>query len=513
MSSTKKFFKSSMVYFMGNVLTKIISFFLLPLYTTRISTDEYGYFNTSTNYLDILIAILCMEIWSVIMRFMFDYEGRRGKEKAITNGLVIFCVSLLGYCAVFAVLALALDLQYLLLIFIMGLCSMIQAIYTYTTRGLGYNAVFAVSGIVGSLVNSLTNVALILGFSMTVKSLYLAAIAGYVVQILMLERKVHLLRAIHPKLVRPRLLKRMLRFSLPLAANAVCACFLTNYNSIMVTNLLGLSEEQNGLIYTRRGGFIDIAHVRDTADNTFYLFNRIAPTLGQAGRIFYSEELGVRRVQLNAFTPPAGVRQRYQLAAWLAGHLAFEIAQWHEIAQWYGFQSVPGFSEEISAFSPEDLYSNLLGARLAINVILSGHGGSLEDYNQAMDAALKQVLTRLLVATRGETEAMFQQIDGDWWNSHRRVPDKFLVLKRNYDLQENRLPTPVPFETMPPYRLTMPEQVGGFRLRDLGELQIYPGHDMQALPVPAQYYGAGAFQGLADRAHEADKTQLARTEK
>lgn len=50
-----------------------------------------------------------------------------------------------------------------------------------------------------------------------------------------------------------------------------------------VKNLLGLSEEQNGLIYTRRGGFIDIAHVRDTADNTFYLFNRIAPTLGGRG--------------------------------------------------------------------------------------------------------------------------------------------------------------------------------------------------------------------------------------
>lgn len=164
-------------------------------------------------------------------------------------------------------------------------------------------------------------------------------------------------------------------------------------------------------------------------------------------------------------------------------------------------------------FSPEDLYSNLLGARLAINVILSGHGGSLEDYNRAMDAALKQVLTRLLVATRGETEAMFQQIDGDWWNSHRRVPDKFLVLKRNYDLQENRLPTPVPFETMPPYRLTMPEQVGDSAYATSANCRSIQWHDMQALPVPAQYYGAGAFQGLADRAHEADKTQLARTEK
>ncbi len=54
-----------------------------------------------------------------------------------------------------------------------------------------------------------------------------------------------------------------------------------------VKNLLGLSEEQNGLIHTRRGGFIDIAHVRDTADNTFYLFNRIAPTLARRRRIFY----------------------------------------------------------------------------------------------------------------------------------------------------------------------------------------------------------------------------------
>ena len=35
----------------------------------------------------------------------------------------------------------------------------------------------------------------------------------------------------------------------------------------------------------------------------------------------------------------------------------------------------------------------------------------------------------------------------------------------------------------------------------------------QALPVPEQYYGAAAFQGLADRAREADKTQLARIEK
>ena len=60
--------------------TKIISFFLLPLYTTRISTDEYGYFNTSTNYLDILIAILCMETVSYTHLPETTAEPRGGEK-------------------------------------------------------------------------------------------------------------------------------------------------------------------------------------------------------------------------------------------------------------------------------------------------------------------------------------------------------------------------------------------------------------------------------------------------
>jgi Protein of unknown function (DUF4056) len=280
-----------------------------------------------------------------------------------------------------------------------------------------------------------------------------------------------------------------------------------------IKDLVGLNDEKSGLIYTHRGGFIDIAHVRDTADNTFYIFSKIYPKLGQQWRFFYSEELGLRRIQLNAFTPPAAMAQRYTLAAWLAGKIAFELAQWHEIAQWYGFQSVPGFSEEISAFSPEDLYSNLLGARLAINVILKGHAGSVEAYNEAMDGEIHQALVGLGVVTREETEKKFREVDGDWWNSKRRVPDKFLVLKRNYALSDKRLPTPVPFEEAQPYQLQMPATVAGMALSTLGELQIYKGRDMERLPSPHGHYAPSQFQPLADKAQAADQTQLDRMQK
>ena len=38
---------------------------------------------------------------------------------------------------------------------------------------------------------------------------------------------------------------------------------------------MGSKDEQNGNIYTRRGGFLDMGHLRDCADWTAYLYNLI----------------------------------------------------------------------------------------------------------------------------------------------------------------------------------------------------------------------------------------------
>ena len=43
MNSTKRnFFKSSICYLLGNILSKVIVVFLLPLYTNNISPEDYG---------------------------------------------------------------------------------------------------------------------------------------------------------------------------------------------------------------------------------------------------------------------------------------------------------------------------------------------------------------------------------------------------------------------------------------------------------------------------------------
>lgn len=277
-----------------------------------------------------------------------------------------------------------------------------------------------------------------------------------------------------------------------------------------LARVFGLSRENNGVIYTRRGGFIDVAHVRDTADMTFYLFSHIWPRLGLASEIRLDDELGERWIKLFAFTAPTDPVQRYTLSAYLAARIAFQLAAWHEIAQWYGYRSLPGFSEMISAFSPEDLYSNLLGGKLAIDVLFSGYAHSVADYNLAMQALIPDALQQLEAVSTAQTRVHFDQVEGTWWDSQRRVPEKFLLLRRDYQLEDYRRPARVPGEKATALTLQLPAEVEGFVLSALGELQIWPGKAMKSLPRPLTYYTYRDFPALAAKAKAEDDKHLLR---
>ncbi|QCT87618.1 DUF4056 domain-containing protein [Escherichia sp. E4742] len=278
-----------------------------------------------------------------------------------------------------------------------------------------------------------------------------------------------------------------------------------HYNdSLLPVSINGGAAEYNGIVWTAKGGFVDTAHVRDTADMTVWIFTNLWPRLGDAfslnpGR----EELVQRRLVFRAFTPPSSPRERYILAAGMAARLAWQLAAWHEIAQWYGFESVPGFSEEVSAFSPEDLWSNMLGARIAESLILSGHVSGRRMYEVAMGQALRQVLTQLGAATHAGTRARLRQLDGLWWDSRRVLPDKWLLRRRNYDMADVRCPTPVPGGDASVLCLTLPLSAGTMP----AALQLWPGQKMRRLPATTGFYSVADFSRLAAMAERADMLQ------
>jgi len=248
----------------------------------------------------------------------------------------------------------------------------------------------------------------------------------------------------------------------------------------------GLERENNGLVYTCRSGFIDLAHLRDYADITVYLAAKIARWMDTGGVIELADQGGKRRILLQPIDAEriADVG-RHPLAVALAQWLAFQMSTWHELASWYGYAPVPYWPEKMSAFSPEDLYSSLLGIKLAGGIILFHDTSDDVEYEGAMNAWIKTAMKRMQTTTKESATAAIYAVDGRWWDSNKRLPDWQVLLRRNFDAGPSLEPwlvsmafSPEPGPSIgcdnagPPLRLRSPSSFEGVRFEHDATLEI-----------------------------------------
>lgn len=190
---------------------------------------------------------------------------------------------------------------------------------------------------------------------------------------------------------------------------------------------LGNENENNGILYTLNGGFIDLGHVRDIADWTAYLYSVIELHKGENYKFKIGYEGGKKILSINI---PEEIEMEDQLQ--IAADIAFQFSMWHEISTWFGASSFPFVKERFSSFSVEDAYSNLLGSLLAIEAIKSDL-----PYEEAMTNLLNSKLKELEVIPTFEGQKMaMEQADNVFYTSVRKIPSGKILLEHNFQNEE-----------------------------------------------------------------------------
>lgn len=193
------------------------------------------------------------------------------------------------------------------------------------------------------------------------------------------------------------------------------------------------ASEKNGLVYTCRGGFVDLAHVRDYADWTVYLASEIDRHAASGGVIALPPEGGDRYLVVQPLPPSRLTRAtRRATVIDLARYAAFNLSIWHELATGSGWASFQMFPETASTFSPEDLYSNAIGTRIAADILFDDRADGEGEFNAAMTERLPATLAQLGAIDKDGTHAALAGVDGTWWDSSQRLPSEMLVKVRNY---------------------------------------------------------------------------------
>jgi hypothetical protein len=243
---------------------------------------------------------------------------------------------------------------------------------------------------------------------------------------------------------------------------------ITALDKIGAHHYLGDPSEQNGIMYTLRGGFIDMGHLRDQADWTAFLYSQLIESRNAGS---FSMILG-REGGEKTLTVEISASLTNSDLVHLAGKIAYDLSVWHEIATWFGASSIPFIPERYSSFSIEDAYSNLLGVTVGIKAIESEL-----PYEEAVTKIITQTLADLNVVTN-ETETILamEDVRNIWWTREKRLPSGKVLLQRQLNVYPCLRPWLVPgWAKLPqePKELNVPEYTAsGKPLNDFYELEF-----------------------------------------
>ncbi len=193
--------------------------------------------------------------------------------------------------------------------------------------------------------------------------------------------------------------------------------------------------ENNGIAYTCRGGHIDVTHARICADNVRYLYYKIRKDLLASNpNIKFKLNVEPSTYFVTLHYPPEWEELTKKEKRLVADELALEMSQyftfamttWHEVLTWFGYKCMAVLPEQPSAFSWEDIYSNLVGIRIAAQALQDDE----HSYNKAVTIALKNELENLGVQSHHTAWQAAEKMRGKWFDGLVLVNMK----ERNFDI-------------------------------------------------------------------------------
>lgn len=224
-SRIKRLIKDIFIFTAGNASSKIILLFLMPLYTTKLTTAEYGISDTLNTLIELLVPIITLCMAEAVFRFSIETENHIN-EIAFFNGSKIMLYGFSIFTVIGLLLKLLFDYEYaFVLVWMLISYSMKQFLGCYL-RGIGKSMAFATSGVIGTLVLVISNILLLVSFNQGINGYLWSIVASNTVSILMMAVTVHPIKIIcsnfkrktHEKKV---VLNNMLRYSLPIIPNSI----------------------------------------------------------------------------------------------------------------------------------------------------------------------------------------------------------------------------------------------------------------------------------------------------
>lgn len=240
--------KTTVIYSLGNLSTKLVGFILIPLFTTHLTIREYGIYGILEAVSQIIIALFGLGLYNAFYRWYWDKDYADKKKSmfftilctvAFLSGIFILLFSRFSF---YTSTLLFDKKEYYYLVNFMLINTGLEAILIIpaTLLRLQQKATqYSVTYLIKFVTNLVLSISFIKFLNHKVEGIYEAQIIGNVVYFLVMLR--FILKNINFKFD-PSLLKGMLKYSIPLIFSSVIGVLLTMTDRFVLKFLRNLSE-------------------------------------------------------------------------------------------------------------------------------------------------------------------------------------------------------------------------------------------------------------------------------
>lgn len=239
MKESKRLIKNTGIIAVGNMSTKVISFFLLPLYTACLSTADYGTYDYIASIAIFVIPFITVLMDESMFRFLIDCKDENEQKEVVSSSITIIIFGLIFFLGISLLLFSFIDYDYkgFLILYILShvMCSIVNPLL----RGFGRIKAYSLYNFLLSLSTVVLNVIFIALFRWGLYGMFLANIISYF--------SVSVIFACYGKLwkycdfsrVKMHQLKEMMVYSWPLIPNKVSWSIINLSDRIIIMNIIG----------------------------------------------------------------------------------------------------------------------------------------------------------------------------------------------------------------------------------------------------------------------------------
>lgn len=270
--------KNTLIIMIGRVSTQFISFLLLPLYTSLLSTESYGMVDLLTTIVQLLIPIVSVMIDQGVFRYLLNCNDEISRKRTISSAFFIMTSFSVAMVIIYFIVSPFINNEYKIWVLLILIATAYSNLFLQIARGLKYTSDYAVGSFVCSSSTIVLNVLCIAFLKMGAVGMLIATFIGNFICCLFLCAKLKIYKYIELSNFDKEISLDELRYSLPLVPHQLSLWVMNSSDRLIVAFMMGTSAN----------GILAVTHKFPTIYLTF--FNIFLLAWHEMGAVHYFDD-------------------------------------------------------------------------------------------------------------------------------------------------------------------------------------------------------------------------------